>query len=120
MESPASRRTGRAKHLGNSCLTAWPEPALLGCGLEGKWVGSGSESPWGLTSLWKPWMTGAQGQQTEEATGRVTDGAGLPGTGLVLSLNLPRTGNPSALGTLGPLVTQAHQTPPEWILTLLG
>ena len=65
-------------------------------------------------------MTGAQGQQTEEATGRVTDGAGLPGTVLVLSLNLPRTGNPSALGTLEPLVTQAHQMPPEWILTLLG
>ena len=83
-------------------------------------MGSGSESPRGLTSLWKSWMTGVQGQQTKEATGGVTDGASLPGTVLVLSLSLPHTGNPSALGTLEPLATQAHQTPPEWILTLLG
>lgn len=95
---------GRAKHLGNSCLTAWPEPALSGCGLEGRWVGSGFESLRGLTSLWKPWTIGVQGQQTEGATGRVADGAGLPGTVLVLSLNLPRTGNslgPGHTGTIG-------------------
>ena len=44
------------------------------------------------------------GPANQEATGRVTDGASLPGTVLVLSLNLLHTGNslgPGHTGTTG-------------------